>query len=561
VERPSADRKLKIGDLPYFAALLSPLSWIITATAFAGGWIIINGFSLLQTLVVFAIDQVSGLFHQALYVALARRRFSTAPLFFKKLDLEEIAKLSSSQKNQLVGDLRNFPVWSADTLFKINFLKGVPAVLTTLHVVNPPNPVLWGAYLYLLIFTMAVSMRALQVVEGHSLASRLLRHIHIEVNLGPALQQLEQPVPRDEFRRVESWSFVMISLSLAVQVVLLAVASPNDAKLPLQVGVAVVVSMLFLGRLFWSSRQHFLKGFEPVFSIMREYNPLEKVPNPLPLHTTSVHARTEEIVNSLFSKIRSYEEELVHQVFEKAEEQRYRSLGEISALVVHDLASPLQAIQYIAEKADSDPQVLAKNPRYQSQLTNNVARMYDLLQSLRSYLKNQQQGGTFITYQEAHQHALKLLATRFVGAGLDKFVFEFDDRLSEPRPALSQPDLIHVLMNIYGNATENMLKHRVASPRLSVRLREPSKESFIVEVSDNGSGLDPEQFETLTGDDVRGRQRSLREGLGLRLVRRLLKSAGGDILIDAERSGVGRGTTLLLVFPRHAPERSNELAS
>jgi len=479
------------------------------------------------------------------------RRRPSARYFLGKVDEAGIDKLDPSERESLVRDLVAYPFESARLVFGINFVKAIPPLLVALYLVQPAQWLAHTALLFLLIFTANVYMFALQTIEGHSLASKILEQIHARLDLTSAFQKLDFAKARDEFRTVESWSFVLLGLSLAVQIPLLVFSSDrsNTSRLVIELTVVTVSSLVLIGRVGWASRRHFLKGFDAVFSVVRDYDPLRKVPQPLALHSTSVHARTEQIVNSLFDRIRGYEEELVRQVFEKAEERRYQSLGEMSALIVHDLASPLQAIHFLADRLSMNPQgFMEKHGKYAEQLNLNVGRMMELLQSLRSYLKNQKMGGSYISYKEAHEHALNLLGSRFHEQGVGDIEFDIHPDLATRVPALSQPDLIHVLMNVYSNAIDNMLSNKVPEPSLRVALHDEREHSFVVSVADSGTGLDRERFENMTG---RAPRTAAREGLGLRLVRRLLQASGGDIQLHAPTSH-RQGTTLLLLLPRRS---------
>jgi sensor histidine kinase regulating citrate/malate metabolism len=105
------------------------------------------------------------------------------------------------------------------------------------------------------------------------------------------------------------------------------------------------------------------------------------------------------------------------------------------------------------------------------------------------------------------------------------------------------------VVTIIGNAVENAFEAhqsvpvKAAPPEVTVSLRE-EPENLLIEVKDNGPGIDPSVRDRLfeAGATTKGAGR----GLGLAIVARLVATAGGFVACQSD----GRGTSLRIELPR-----------
>ncbi|WP_439631397.1 sensor histidine kinase [Shinella sp.] len=105
------------------------------------------------------------------------------------------------------------------------------------------------------------------------------------------------------------------------------------------------------------------------------------------------------------------------------------------------------------------------------------------------------------------------------------------------------------LEQVFGNLFDNAIKYQ--SPgrplRVSVSARNGGRAGFVIEFTDNGRGIAPEDHERVFELFRRsGTQDKPGEGIGLAHVRSLMRNLGGDIVI---RSELGQGTTFVLRLP------------
>ena len=124
------------------------------------------------------------------------------------------------------------------------------------------------------------------------------------------------------------------------------------------------------------------------------------------------------------------------------------------------------------------------------------------------------------------------------GAGL-----EVDVRAA-PSVLFSEKNLRSVVFNLLSNA----LKYRAPDRPPRVRLRARPEGSFLVlEVSDNGLGLDAASKQKLFGMFQRFHDHVEGSGIGLYMVKKMVENAGGRISVSSE---LGVGTTFLVYFGR-----------
>ncbi len=109
------------------------------------------------------------------------------------------------------------------------------------------------------------------------------------------------------------------------------------------------------------------------------------------------------------------------------------------------------------------------------------------------------------------------------------------------------------MLMVFANLIDNALKYTSGELQLSIRLRQKNNQ-MILEFSDNGIGIDPEEQKRIFQKfyrisvphkpDIRG------TGLGLYMAREIVRGHGGKISVTSE--GLNKGTTFILTFPLRA---------
>src|SRR5437660_105222 len=108
------------------------------------------------------------------------------------------------------------------------------------------------------------------------------------------------------------------------------------------------------------------------------------------------------------------------------------------------------------------------------------------------------------------------------------------------------------LRTAIANVVENAVKYSGSEPEIVVDLLTPDIDNVEVRVHDNGSGIPRAEIKRIFKRFYRVRNRATEQvkgtGLGLFIVRSIVRRHGGEAVAESE--GEGRGSTFILRFPR-----------
>jgi signal transduction histidine kinase len=111
-----------------------------------------------------------------------------------------------------------------------------------------------------------------------------------------------------------------------------------------------------------------------------------------------------------------------------------------------------------------------------------------------------------------------------------------------PTVLFSEKNLRSVVFNLLSNALKYCCPDRVPHVRLLAR---PEGGFVVLEVQDNGLGLDSASEQKLFGMFQRFHDHVEGSGIGLYMVKKMVENAGGHIAV---RSELGVGTTFMVYF-------------
>ncbi len=228
---------------------------------------------------------------------------------------------------------------------------------------------------------------------------------------------------------------------------------------------------------------------------------------------------------------------------------RLRSLGELSAVVAHEIRNPLTGIattaQVLKERLGADEE----RGRFVAVILDEIARLDDIIKNLLNFARPVSPRPTEIALSRLVEDALGLLTDTARGRGVS---LHFENHLRDDRVLLDGDQIKQVLLNIALNGIE-------ASPvggRLNVNAREAADPAFIeIELADTGSGVSDEVADKLYNPFFTTKPEGT--GMGLSISRKIAESHGGRIY---HRSVPGSGTSFFIELPRKTLVRAERAA-
>ena len=228
-----------------------------------------------------------------------------------------------------------------------------------------------------------------------------------------------------------------------------------------------------------------------------------------------------------------------------------RDLEQFAYVASHDLQEPLRMVS-------SYTQLLSR--RYKGKLAEDADefieyavdganRMQGMIQALLAFSRVGTRGNPFEPTEGEMilEKALTNLKAAIADSGAEI--------THDPMPTISVDSIqiIQLLQNLIGNA----LKFRGDKPpKIHVGVEE-REEDWLLSVSDNGIGIDPEYKERIfvIFQRLHGKGEYPGTGIGLAVCKRIVERHGGRIWVESEP---GQGSTFLFTIPKEREEEEQE---
>ncbi|MGE5855812.1 MAG: PAS domain S-box protein, partial [Syntrophaceae bacterium] len=253
---------------------------------------------------------------------------------------------------------------------------------------------------------------------------------------------------------------------------------------------------------------------------------------------------------------------------ELIQSEKLASLGLLISGIVHEINNPNNFISfnmpilrdYLQEILPVLDEHAAKTPRYEVQgmpyaefradvmkLLDNIehgsTRINTTVAKLKEFSrKKDEKGARPILPTGVVERAVAICHTQ-----IRKTVKTFDVQVQQDMPEMvSDPDAIEqTLINLLINAAQAADKPD-SHIRLKARRGISGKEGLVLEVEDNGCGMDAKTASRIFDPFFTTKEEKLGTGLGLYISKNLLESVGGLITVESE---IGRGTAFRVVLP------------
>lgn len=554
--------RLPSGHIPRFANVMSPLSHFLIIPAIIVPIVIFLRPTVFEMLGIFAADfVVSILVFLPLQEKILFKTFPGAKVFYFGFDPHSVSSMAESTQKTLFYDLVQFPAAVAKTNFLLSMLKAVCHGFLIITFWKLHEPSLSVFYKFMLIELLAFAyLSSVIFMEGHQLSSKIIGEIHNLHNWDQVFDGVRLPyTKRDfDFQQHVGMFVIWIAVLCISWTLIVPDRDVSRAIVAYEIFTVVSVASLLISRIIYLNNEYFQKGLENIFSRFEHFN-ASREHFKLALHTSPVLAKFEQTFNSLMDRLSTSEIELSNLVLTEAEKSRFHSLGEVSALIAHDLSGPLHVINYCSTELLRRASHTSES--HLQQIEQNSRRALELVHSLKGFLKNPQRNKKITNFIDIHQNVLRILMSEFFSKGFSKIRFDLDPELEGIYLEIAAPELGHVLYNLYKNSLVNLIQNDVLNPKIQVSLQEIREMKVEIKICDNGTGMHQDEFEKMTGYGLYlepgTKNWSKRyEALGLRLTRRLVEQNLGELRLSP--TGNKQGCCFYLKLPLSIRSKKRE---
>ncbi|MBX3209179.1 MAG: response regulator [Labilithrix sp.] len=248
--------------------------------------------------------------------------------------------------------------------------------------------------------------------------------------------------------------------------------------------------------------------------------------------------------------------------------ERLRTLGQVSAAVLHDLNQPVMAVSMSAEQltelshvapalvrlSKGDTTALTPDeramlgqlgedlPELASSLTSCASFMSDLMKQMKQFQRHDTAPPA--SGDVAPLPVIKLALTMCRGGSMSSgSKLAYDGPPDLPRVRATSTDLMQIFVNLVRNAQQALEEHAVRQGTVIIRAA-VHPDGLTLSVTDNGPGIPAEVLARLGTPFYTTREAGT--GLGVAQVKRLVGRLGGELRID---SAPGNGTTATFTLP------------
>jgi len=237
---------------------------------------------------------------------------------------------------------------------------------------------------------------------------------------------------------------------------------------------------------------------------------------------------------------------------------RLASLGTMAAGVAHEINNPLSVVmsngELVLEHLDSvesarDPsatvedraQRAAEAVKAQRELLSAVSRVARIVADLKAFSRQEPDVSASSDVRDAIEWAIRSTAHEFRHrARLTT------DLKKVPRVAADETRLGQILINLLINAAQAIAPGNLEQNRVSISTRTDAQGRVVIDVTDTGSGIEPEVLTRIFEPFFTTKPAGVGTGLGLSICHGIAASMGGKLEVE---SRVGEGTTFRLTLP------------
>jgi two-component system NtrC family sensor kinase len=271
-----------------------------------------------------------------------------------------------------------------------------------------------------------------------------------------------------------------------------------------------------------------------------EWGQISKHFNMMADEIQDVITRNLDLNRHLEDRVREETLKVVQLQKQVADLKQLTALGHLTANLAHDMGTPLHSIGGLAnlllEREGWPPDVAHKLKL----IVQQTQRLDNVIQNVRKATRLPEPHFEVLTIQEILSETLPLVES-FMQKNRVEMKVNIDDGIKQLY--VDRYRIQTALMNIIQNALEAMPQ----GGKITISAQTISPDGLVsVTISDTGTGMPPDMIEKACEPFFSTRQNEGLRGLGLAIVRDIVKTHGGKMEI---KSSPGQGTSIILYLP------------
>lgn len=233
--------------------------------------------------------------------------------------------------------------------------------------------------------------------------------------------------------------------------------------------------------------------------------------------------------------------------------RRVSTMDRFSASLSHEIGNPIFALQCTLErlfigiledmKDKLSPEERKNIEDMKDSIFNNVKRVLDLLNAVKEFNKPTQTVMSVLSIEEILKYSLPIINMQ-----INSISATFQKKIDPDIYVLGDKTLfMEILMNLISNAIHAVKKNSTSNRKIWMNIYKKNAESFMIEVKDNGYGINKEHIDDIFLDFVTSKASTEGAGMGLSITRKIIDKLNGKIW--AESDGEGKGATFFVHLP------------
>lgn len=248
------------------------------------------------------------------------------------------------------------------------------------------------------------------------------------------------------------------------------------------------------------------------------------------------------IENSLLNmKLKNLVDELGKAQQRLLEQETFRSLGEMTANIAHEIKNPLVIIGGFTKRLAKKARLDHTENRYVEIILKEVDRLESILDEILNYVKENHMLLRECNINDFMDELLYLFASDIAWERIE-ISREFDQDL--PQVPCDDQQMKQVFINILVNAYDAM--HGVGKVSVRTERKRVGDYPFVaISVTDTGEGIDPKIIDNVFNPFFTTKERGT--GLGLAISNKIVMNHGGHIEVN---NVTGKGAQFIVYLPQ-----------